>query len=140
VVHGGINTAAHAQADARIARMVVRIVLIVVALAAIVGVVWVAGPAARGRADATRRRTTEVTMRTMDAGIKAYKADKGVYPPSLQTLVEEKFIQKVPRDAWDRDMTYIVPGRAGKDYSLLSAGEDGVMGTADDLDVWHLGQ
>lgn len=128
------------QADARLVRMLVRIVLIVVALGAIVGVVWVAGPAARGRGDVTRRRATEASMRMMDSGIKAYKADKGSYPSSLQTLVDEKYFGSVPRDAWDRNMTYLVPGREGKDYSLYSAGVDGVMGTADDLDVWHLGQ
>lgn len=138
MAEGGSNS--EGRADAQRGRTGVRIALIGLALAAVVGVAWVAGPSARARGTAARRAATETTMRRVDTAIRSYKAEKGVYPVSLQTLVNEKFFDKTPRDAWDRDMAYIVPGRDGRDYSLRSAGGDGAMGTADDLDVWRLGQ
>lgn len=135
---GGSNS--HGPAGAGTSRMIVRIVLIALALAALVGVAWVAGPSMRARREAARRTATETTMRRVDTAIRSYKAEKGRYPATMQTLVDEKFFDKVPRDAWDRDLTYVVPGRGGRDYSLDSAGEDQTFGTGDDLDVWHLGQ
>lgn len=138
MVEGGSNSPD--RAGAKRARMMVRLVLIAIVLVAIVGVAWVTGPMVFGGREIARRRATGATMRSLDAAVRSYKAEKGRYPPSIQTLVDEKYFDKAPRDAWDRDMTYVVPGRDGRDYSLDSAGEDGKFGTGDDLDVWHLGQ
>lgn len=91
-----------------------------------------------GQSDKTRKRATEATMHTIESAIKAYKAEKGSYPPNLQVLVTEKFFDKVFKDAWKHDLVYASPGAGGKDYSLVSPGADGQQGTDDDIDVWRI--
>lgn len=80
---------------------------------------------------------TKATMRTVVTGLQGFRADRGVYPESLQPLVSERFVQAAPLDAWGRPLVYAVPGPAGRDFGLLSLGADGVRGTDDDVDWWR---
>jgi len=91
-----------------------------------------------GQSDKTRKRATEATMHTIQSAVKAYKADKGSFPPNLQVLVTEKYFDKVFKDAWKHDLIYASPGAGGKEYSLISVGADGQQGTEDDIDVWRI--
>lgn len=89
-----------------------------------------------GGADKARIAATKASMRTIVTGVKSYKADKGVYPANLQTLVTDKHLEKVYKDAWKQDFIYASPGAAGKDFSLISFGPDQQQGTEDDIDWW----
>jgi general secretion pathway protein G len=91
-----------------------------------------------GQSDKARIKATQASMRSIESAIKAYKADKGSFPPSLQTLVTEKYFEKVFKDAWKHDLVYATPGSGGKDYALVSGGPDGQTGTEDDIDVWRI--
>jgi type II secretory pathway pseudopilin PulG len=93
-----------------------------------------------GRQGRRYDRATEVTLRSMETAIRGYKAERGRYPASLQTLVDEKYFDRVFTDAWSRNIRYAVPGANERDYTLMSAGADGEFGTADDLDVWRIGE
>ena len=44
------------------------------------------------------------------------------------------WVKNPPKDAWKRDFYFSVPGANGRPYDLISAGEDGTLGTADDID------
>lgn len=89
-----------------------------------------------GRSEETRKKATAASMRTVVTSLKGYKADKGVYPTSLQALVSEKYVEKVPKDAWKQEFVFASPGAGGKDFSLLSPGPDQQQGTEDDIDWW----
>lgn len=110
--------------------------MLVVAIIGILMSVAVYNMVATG--DKARRRATEATMRVVENSIKMFKNDKGSFPPNLQSLVTEKYMEKVFKDAWKHDLMYATPGAGGKDYSLVSLGADGQQGTDDDIDVWKI--
>jgi len=91
-----------------------------------------------GQSKAARERATRATMRTIQSALGAYKADKGSFPPTLQTLITTKMIEDRIKDSWKHDLIYATPGAAGKEYSLLSLGDDGQQGTEDDIDAWRI--
>lgn len=93
-----------------------------------------------GQSEKARAKATHATMRTIESGLKAYKADKGQFPANLQVLVTSKMIEDRIKDAWKHDIEYRTPGANGKDYSLVSPGPDGQIGTDDDIDVWKIDQ
>lgn len=93
-----------------------------------------------GAGDKARIRATEGSMKTIESALKAYKTDKGSFPNSLQALVAAKLMDDKFKDAWKRDIEYRSPGANGRDYSLVSAGPDGQIGTEDDIDVWRIGE
>lgn len=80
---------------------------------------------------------TQNTMRTVEQSLDEYRAFNNQYPATLAQLAPE-YIKKAPRDGWDRDFRYRVPGTGGMPYDLVSAGDDGEFGTADDIDIWKL--
>ena len=63
-----------------------------------------------GQSKAARNRATFATMRTIQSALSAYKADKGTFPPTLQTLVTTKMIEDRMKDAWKHDLIYVFPG------------------------------
>lgn len=91
-----------------------------------------------GGAEKARIATTKASMRTIVNGVKAYKADKGVYPPNIQALVTDKHLEKVFKDAWKQDFIYATPGSGGKDFAFFSLGPDQQQGTDDDIDWWKV--
>jgi hypothetical protein len=69
-----------------------------------------------------QRKTWDVMQGVMQA-IEAHRASTGSYPPNLGALPGA--LNK--KDAWGRDLVYLMPG-SGNDYDLLSYGADGVVG------------
>lgn len=80
---------------------------------------------------------TKASMTTIRRALEEYKGINNVYPPSIGMLAPD-FLQSVPKDGWGNDFYYSVPGQGGQPYTLISAGEDGLFTTADDIDVWTL--
>lgn len=110
--------------------------MLVVAIIGILGAVTVVSLI--GQSTEARKKATAASMRTIATGIKSYKADKGVFPSTLNALVDTKFLDKVPKDAWKRDFIYSSPGAGGKEFSLISLGDDQQQGTEDDIDWWKI--
>jgi type II secretory pathway pseudopilin PulG len=81
-----------------------------------------------------RRLATAQTLRTVGSAVKAYSLESGRFPATLAELVDKKYFDRHQRDAWDRELTYAVPGTAGRPFTLMSAGPDGAAGTEDDVD------
>ncbi|MDX2146063.1 MAG: type II secretion system protein GspG [Planctomycetota bacterium] len=109
------------------------LVLLILGVLTAVAAVSLGGFSSRAKVRATR-----VTMDVVRNALETYKTEKNTYPPSLETLVSAKYLDetKKPMDGWDQRFRYQVPGRNGKPFDLLSVGEDGQVGTEDDLDVW----
>lgn len=110
--------------------------MLVVAIIGILGAVTVVSLI--GQSTEARKKATAASMRTISTGIKSYKADKGVFPSTLTVLVDTKFLDKVPKDAWKQEFIYSSPGAGGKEFSLLSLGDDQQQGTDDDIDWWRV--
>jgi general secretion pathway protein G len=103
-----------------------------------------------GRVAAARRGTTVATIAALSATVEAFKADTGRYPTAAEGLdslltapagLDEKWKGpylpggRMPLDGWDHGFVYRFPGKANPaDFEILSAGADGVLGTADDID------
>ncbi|RLJ70880.1 type II secretion system protein G (GspG) [Hydrogenivirga caldilitoris] len=124
----------------------VLVVLIILGLIAAIIV-----PRITGRVDEAKIETTKIQLKAIKDALEQYKLDNGMYPTTeqgLKALVEKpttppepprwrKYLDKVPKDGWDRDFIYISPG-VNHPYELRSKGPDGEEGTEDDIDVWNL--
>ena len=80
---------------------------------------------------------TRSTMRLVEQSLDEYKAYNNQYPATLAQLSPE-YIKKPPKDGWDRDFRYTVPGAGGMPYDVISAGDDGTFGTEDDVSIWDI--
>ncbi len=124
----------------------VLVVLIILGLLAAIIV-----PRVAGRADEAKIEQTKIQLKAIKDALEMYKLDNGTYPTTeqgLKALVEKptsppepprwrQYLDKVPKDAWDREFIYISPG-VNKPFELRSVGPDGEEGTDDDIDVWEI--
>ena len=99
----------------------------------------------------TGERARETAVRAdINGGIKsalgAYEVDVGVYPKSLQDLIQQPsnaknwhgpYLEKLPLDPWGNGYVYYYPGKhSAAGYDLLSIGPDQKEGTDDDIGNW----
>jgi general secretion pathway protein G len=84
---------------------------------------------------------TRSTMLTVQQSINEFRAFNNRYPATLGELVPE-FLEKHPRDGWKQEFQYQVRtgggAGGGVPYDLISAGDDGQFGTADDINIWTI--
>lgn len=96
-----------------------------------------------GAGNKTRVMATKGKMKQIEMTVNQYSLEKGSFPATLVVLTTGTTAMIKPdvlADAWKRPFTYYVPGPSGKPFGLLSAGIDGEVGTADDIDVWNMDQ
>jgi general secretion pathway protein G len=106
------------------------------------------------RPEEARRIKAKADIKTIESALKLYKIDSGTYPTTEQGL--EALIKKpetspvpkkwreggylegnaVPKDPWSNTYYYTSPGPDGRDYEIISYGNDGEPGgTGRDADV-----
>ncbi len=106
------------------------------------------------RPEEARRIKAKMDIKTIESALKLYKIDNGVYPSTEQGL--EALIKKpttsplpkkwrdggylegtsVPKDPWGNPYYYTAGGPEGRDYEIISYGNDGQPGgTGRDADV-----
>lgn len=93
-----------------------------------------------GAGKTAKEKATKASMDTIKNALTAYNLEMSAFPPTLEAL-KPKFLDasKALKDAWGRDFTYDPRGRTrDQPYILGSAGEDGVLGNSDDIDVWTM--
>jgi hypothetical protein len=85
-------------------------------------------------------RNTNIWIHTVEQAMAHYQTDHAnPCPPSLQTLVDERYLSRLPRDEWGQPLRMTCPGsRNGAEVDVVSAGKDGRFGTADDVKSWDL--
>lgn len=96
-----------------------------------------------GGAERARKRTTTISMKTIQTSIKDYQLNHAGSPPSsLSVLVTEKYLEdSALKDAWDQPFYYSVAATSqDQPYQLISNGPDKTPGTEDDMSVWTLDQ
>jgi general secretion pathway protein G len=112
------------------------LVVVIIGILATVVVVNLAG----GTGEARKGATVSIISQVKSA-ITQYFGKHGSYPLSVAQLATgtNPLLEKLPKDAWKRDLVYLTPGiDAGRPYSLYSLGEDGQPNTPDDINVWRL--
>lgn len=91
----------------------------------IMGVVMAAvGVAVIPMLDAAKADTTRTTIMSVETGLKLYNMRHGKYPDTsggIQTLVQEKILERTPKDGWGNDFVFLNEG--GK-YQIISYGAD----------------
>jgi len=81
------------------------------------------------------RRHQQITadIRDLDLALRNHVRVRGEYPSSLQVLVEQGELQRLPADPWKQAYVYRVSAaRSPHGFDLFSAGPDGIPDTADD--------
>jgi len=84
------------------------------------------------------RKNTKIVIHTVQEAIVHYRADNTEQcPPSLETLVVERYLARAPRDEWKQPLRFTCPGSHAPDTAdVTSAGRDRRFGTADDIRSW----
>jgi general secretion pathway protein G len=114
------------------------LVVVIIGLLATVAVVNLTGSG-----ETARRGATVGTLSQVKQAVQQYHMKHGSYPATLVQLATgtNPLLERVPQDAWRRDLLYMTPGiDAGRPYSLYSLGSDGQPSTADDINVWTMDQ
>jgi len=99
-----------------------------------------------GTTDEAKITGTRTQIQVLSTGLKLYQAQQGNLPTQSQGLealvvastqapAPPRFPQggyldsrAVPPDAWGRPFIYLVPGRQGQPYEIISYGADGIPG------------
>ena len=75
-------------------------------------------------------------LRSVGALIERYELQNGFLPATLEELASDTMLNidgsKITRDPWGREIRYTT---SNGDYQLISSGEDGRLGTFDDVSV-----
>lgn len=89
--------------------------------------------------DKTKVKATGVAIQNVSQALQHFYMDHGRYPERLEDLMRrpayasdqnwrKPYLTEWPRDGWERDLAYHVPGGDGQDYDLISYGADGRPG------------
>lgn len=88
-----------------------------------------------GRA-CTAVHNPKIVLHTVEESLVHYRADHAQpCPPSLQALVDEHYLTRLPLDQRRRPLLYVCPG---SHVPPSAAGKDGRFGTGDALGSWDL--
>jgi len=98
-----------------------------------------------------RRAATQAQIRIFRTALASFEIDNGLYPQGRNGLLElmqppayarswhGPYLEALPKDPWGHDYLYDCPGRHNPDsYDLLSPGQDGLLGTDDDITNWDV--
>jgi general secretion pathway protein G len=127
--------------------------MIVVVILGILATIVV--PRFLGREEEARRTAAKVQIKNFESALAMFKLDNGFYPATeqgLMALVEEpttgrippnwkQCLPRIPKDLWGNDYVYICPGMDGRDYDIISFGQDGEEGGEGrngDIESWKL--
>ena len=111
---------------------------------AIIGVLTaIAAVSLSGSGTRAKIKATEASMSTIRNALRTYQLDNNIYPASLQALTVGNTAYLANdfklADGWGQAFIYGAPGSNGQAFDLFSKGPDGSFGTADDIDVWKIG-
>ncbi|MFV5191410.1 type II secretion system major pseudopilin GspG [Acinetobacter courvalinii] len=110
-------------------------------------------PNVMGRGEKAKVDTTSITLKGVAGALDQYKLDNGRYPSmqdgGLDALVNQPATAKnwlpggyvkggYPKDSWENDLQYVIPGREGRPFDLYSFGADGKEGgEGNDADIYY---
>lgn len=143
-----MNSDAHKQRGFTLLEMMVVLVILGILASLVV-------PSLMGNKDKADHQKAVSDIVALENALDMYKLDNYRYPltaQGLKALVEKPtaspipenynakgYIKRLPQDPWGNEYLLVSPGEHG-DYDILSVGQDGEPGTADDITNWELGK
>lgn len=124
----GLSKVRHLRSDKGMTLIEIMVVITIIGIVATMFVVNVTG-----RMKKAKIKTTSTQMAMIANSVEAFEVENGEYPQSLEQLVEEEYLKKVPKDSWNREYVFVVPGPNGEDFAIRSNGPDKQEGTDDDI-------
>ena len=110
-------------------------------------------PNVMGRGEKAKIDTTHITLKGVAGALDQYKLDNGHFPTmqegGLDALVNQPATAKnwmpggyvkggYPKDSWENDIQYVMPGAEGRTFDLYSFGADGKEGgEGNDADIYY---
>ena len=129
----------------------IELMVVIVILGILAGLVL---PRFMGRTEEAKKTKAKLQIENLEAALKLYKLDTGMYPGTeqgLDSLVQRPttgaipktwreggYLEKgkIPMDPWGRPYVYVSPGVKNKDFDLKSLGADGEEGgEGDNADI-----
>lgn len=130
----------------------IEIMVVIVIIGLMVGVV---GPALFGNIAEAQRERVKNDFASIKTALQTYKLDNYIFPTTeqgLAALVQKPdvdpvprkwrdggYLEKMPRDPWEREYIYFSPSDNGKPFDIVSYGADGLQGgegEAADISFW----
>lgn len=111
-------------------------------------------PNVMGRGEKAKVDTTEIKLQSIGGLLEQYKVDNNQYPSmqdgGLEALIKQPESAKnwmqggyikggeYPKDSWDNDFQYVIPGSEGRAFDLYSFGADAKQGgEGNDADIFY---
>lgn len=109
-------------------------------------------PNVMGRGEKAKVDTTMIALKNTAGMLDQYKVDNGHYPTmqegGLEALVKQPasaknwlpggYARSIPKDSWDNELQYSIPGTEGRKFDLFSFGADGKEGgEGNDADLYY---
>ncbi|ASI97596.1 type II secretion system major pseudopilin GspG [Vibrio rotiferianus] len=99
-------------------------------------------PTMFSKVGSSKQKTAMAQMQMLSTSLDTYRLDIGRYPENLQELRSSTapgwdgpyLPREIPKDPWNNDYIYTVPGKDGAPYSLMSFGSDGQAGGNDEAE------
>jgi general secretion pathway protein G len=126
----------------------VEMLLVLVILSVLAAIVY---PNLAKHAQRARIIGTKTQIQVFRTALASFEMDNGRYPQGRNGLIElvqrprdarnwrGPYLEKsvIPKDRWDHEFIYECPGKHNPDsFDIISAGPDGLVGTADDITSW----
>lgn len=124
----------------------IELLLVMVILAVLAAIVV---PKFTSRTKQAKETAAKTDISAFDLALDSFEVDNGHYPssdeglnalmtqPSDATNWKGPYLKKLPNDPWGHPYVYRYPGQHNTSgYDVLSIGEDGQEGTADDVNNW----
>ena len=151
------STASRLAAGSSVARLnpasgftLIEVMVVIVILGVLAALIV---PNVMGRGEKAKVDTTSITLKGVAGALDQYKLDNGRYPSmqdgGLDALVNQPASAKnwlpggyvkggYPKDSWENDLQYVIPGREGRSFDLYSFGADGKEGgEGNDADIYY---
>ncbi len=119
----------------------IEIMVVIVIIGLMVGVV---GPALFGNISEAQRERVKNDFASIKTALQTYKLDNYIFPtteqgldalvnrtdsdPSPRKFREGGYLERLPKDPWEREYIYLSPADNGKGFDIISYGADGVQG------------
>ena len=151
------STASHLATRPSVARFsrvsgftLIEVMVVIVILGVLAALIV---PNVMGRGEKAKVDTTKITLKGVAGALDQYKLDNSRYPSmqdgGLDALVNQPASAKnwlpggyvkggYPKDSWENDLQYVIPGREGRPFDLYSFGADGKEGgEGNDVDIYY---
>jgi general secretion pathway protein G len=131
------------QRTRRLARPGFTIIELMVVLLLIGVLMGIAAINLPGMLNRGKERATRASMQVISSALSEYRMSNNTYPPNngLEVLITQEYLSKRSdiSDSWGQPIEFLTPSQVqGMDveYTLRSAGRDGIFDTADDIIFW----